>query len=94
MKAVIATDSISLLPLRGRHHPFTRPRAATLSVAITAYTIIFGVILRIIVKIFKRFFKLWKNIFIFAGNIRSCLKFFQKFFAASFRHVSAVFIVK
>ena len=32
MKAVIATDSISLLPLRGRHHPFTRPRAATLSV--------------------------------------------------------------
>ena len=42
MKAVIATDSISLLPLRGRHHPFTRPRAATLSVAITAYTIIWG----------------------------------------------------
>ena len=35
MKAVIATDSISLLPLRGRHLPFTRPRAATLSVAIT-----------------------------------------------------------
>ena len=32
MKAVIATDSISLLPLRGRHHPFTRPRAATLSI--------------------------------------------------------------
>ena len=32
MKAVIATDSISLLPLRGRHLPFTRPRAATLSV--------------------------------------------------------------
>ncbi len=31
MKAVIATDSISLLPLRGRHLPFTRPRAATLS---------------------------------------------------------------
>ena len=31
MKAVIATDSKSLLPLRGRHHPFTRPRAATLS---------------------------------------------------------------
>ena len=41
MKAVIATDSTSLL-LRGRHHPFTRPRAATLSVAITAYTIIWG----------------------------------------------------
>ncbi len=54
MKAVIATDSISLLPLRGRHHPFTRPRAATLgrhhpftrpraatlSVVIAAYTII------------------------------------------------------
>ena len=39
MKAVIATDSISLLPLRGRHHPFTRPRAATL-VVIAAYTII------------------------------------------------------
>ena len=46
-----ATDSISLLPLRGRHHPFTRPRAATLSVAITAYTITFGAILRIIKKI-------------------------------------------
>ena len=42
MKAVITTDSISLLPLRGRHHPFTRPRAATLSVAIIAYTIIWG----------------------------------------------------
>ena len=40
MKAVIVTDSISLLPLRGRHHPFTRPRAATLSVAITAYTML------------------------------------------------------
>ena len=40
MKAVIATDSISLLPLRGRHLPFTRPRAATLS----------GVILRIIIN--------------------------------------------
>ena len=50
MKAVIATESISLLPLRGRHHPFTRPRAATLSVAITAYTFIFGVILRIIIS--------------------------------------------
>ena len=49
MKAVIATDSISLLPLRGRHLPFTRPRAATLSVAITAYTITFGAILRITV---------------------------------------------
>ena len=49
MKAVIATDSISLLPLCGRHLPFTRPRAATLSVAITAYTITFGAILRIII---------------------------------------------
>ena len=46
--AVIATDSISLLPLRGRHLPFTRPRAATLSVAITAY-IFTGVILRHII---------------------------------------------
>ena len=45
--AVIATDSISLLPLRGRHLPFTRPRAATLSVAITAY-IFKEIILRII----------------------------------------------
>ncbi len=42
MKAVITTDSISLLPLRGRHLPFTRPRAATLSVVIAAYTIIWG----------------------------------------------------
>ena len=42
MKAVIATDSISLLPLRGGHHPFTRPQAVTLSVAIIAYTIILG----------------------------------------------------
>ena len=49
MKAVITTDSISLLPLRGRHLPFTRPRAATLSVAITAYIIMFEVILRIII---------------------------------------------
>ena len=40
MKTVIVTDSISLLPLRGRHYPFTRPRAATLSVAITAYTML------------------------------------------------------
>ena len=48
MKAVIATDSISLLPLRGRHLPFTRPRAATLSVAITHNHI--GVILRIIIN--------------------------------------------
>ena len=31
MKAVIATDSISLLPLRGRHHPFTRPLPPTAS---------------------------------------------------------------
>ena len=45
---IIATDSISLLPLRGRHLPFTRPRAATLSVAITAY-LFTGVILRHII---------------------------------------------
>ena len=45
MKVVITTDSISLLPLRGRHLPFTRPRAATLSVAISMHTIIW-VILR------------------------------------------------
>ena len=36
MDALTATDSKSLLPLRGRHHPFTRPRAATLSVAVNA----------------------------------------------------------
>ena len=28
------------------------------------------------------------------SGIRSCLKFFQKFFVASFRHVFAIFIVK
>ena len=49
-------------------------RRDILSVAITAFIFI-GVILRIIVKIFKRFFKLWKNIFIFAGNMGNCLKF-------------------
>ena len=51
MKAVIATDSISLLPLRGRHLPFTRPRAATLSVR-GNYCIHnhIGVILRIIIN--------------------------------------------
>ena len=29
MKAVIATDSISLLPLRGRHHPFTKKQGGS-----------------------------------------------------------------
>ena len=52
MKAVIATDSISLLPLRGRHLPFTRPRAATLSAVRGNYCIHnhIGVILRIIIN--------------------------------------------
>ena len=30
----------------------------------------------------------------FSISFRSCLKFFQKFFVASFRHVFAIFIVK
>ena len=50
MDELTATDSKSLLPLRGRHHPFTRPRAATLSVAVNASIIIFESILRIIVN--------------------------------------------
>ena len=50
MKAVIATDSISLLPLRGRHLPFTRPRAATLSGGNYCIHNHIGVILRIIIN--------------------------------------------
>ncbi|MBO8465686.1 MAG: hypothetical protein IAB93_06800 [Bacteroidetes bacterium] len=49
MKAVIATDSKSLLLLRGRHHPFTRPRAATLSHGNYRIHNHMGIILRIII---------------------------------------------
>ena len=38
---------------------------------------------------------LWDaNLFFMRVGLRSCLKFFQKFFVTSFRHVSAVLIVK
>ena len=51
MEALTAPESKSLLPQSGRHLPFTRPRAATLSGAVNASIIIFELILRIIVNI-------------------------------------------
>ena len=70
-----------------------KPNAIHQNQGITAYTM-FGAILRRIIFFIYDYMKQKQRVIVYIGSLRSCLKFFQKFFVASFRHVFAIFIVK